>query len=377
MLVGLSYVFLSLSSEDLSVAEIARRQQQTGYLYSSGLSDGQTHLYKLALYQEIKPDVIALGSSRVLQFRGEDFHAPFVNMGLSMSSIEQGHQVVDAMLETGHVPKLVFLGADFWWFSADRGRTVHRKMTEESNISFRKLLEPYRLLVRGKVSPELMMQVFGRAWQGTGAGYGLIAVAWQDGYDRYGSRHYTSMIEGRRPSDHIPRDVKAKIDAGVNLLNYKGRLDSAAVESYRELVNKLKKAGSHVIVIIPPSFNKMNHAVESLSTNNLIPDFRRAMHMLGVPVHDFHNHEDFAPKCELLDAWHGGEVSYLRILLHLARHDKAVRSVLDVAELEALVRKNKGQAAIHRNGYPVARQVDFLYLGCPEIIYAQPPSMRE
>jgi hypothetical protein len=354
-----AYLFLFTSKETLSVDVIANLQQKDQQLYLSAISDSKTRLYKLALYEKIHPNIIALGSSRVLQFRGEDFNVPFVNMGLSMSSIAQGHEIADKMLKI-HTPKVVILAADFWWFS-DKIVNVQPLKSISADWSSDSLLLPYTWLYEGKITPQMALSIMVNKT----SGYGVSAIKWRDGFDHFGSFHYTSMLEGKRDPEHIPTNVSNLINKGKNVQYFQDRFDSTKLRQFQLLIQKFTDAGAKVIVIIPPNYPDINDLTKKLVKYNLINEFRNAIHKLPVKNFDYHDADVIkSGKCEFIDSWHGGEVTYLRILLDLARSDTDIFNVIDFKRVESLISNNQGVAEIVRSNYPIRHEIDFFKLGC-------------
>ncbi len=83
-------------------------------IFGSGISQDFVD-YKLRLYAAVKPVIAAVGSSRVMQFRGDWFRKPFVNLGGAAGNLSVLNSTVNAMIRD-HRPKVVLLGLDFWWF---------------------------------------------------------------------------------------------------------------------------------------------------------------------------------------------------------------------------------------------------------------------
>ena len=62
-----------------------------------------------------------------------------------------------------------------------------------------------RWLYQGKISPKSMLETISERQ----AGYGIAAIVWKDGYDKYGSYHYTSVMEdGVRPTSCLKRSSR-------------------------------------------------------------------------------------------------------------------------------------------------------------------------
>ena len=108
-------LFLWRAGELSSLSDIVARQGQTGTVYGSAVHD-DSFAYKLQLVSTAKPNVIALGSSRVLQFRQAHFTETFINADRAMTTPAEEIKFLDALLPR-HKPKVVILGVDFWWFN--------------------------------------------------------------------------------------------------------------------------------------------------------------------------------------------------------------------------------------------------------------------
>ena len=89
--------------------------------------------------------------------------------------------------------------------------------------------------------------------------------------------------------------------------------------------------------------------------------------MRALPVRSFDFHDARAigsGPCEFIDVWHGGEVTYLRILRALANSDTQIAAAIDTDKVTALISANVGRAEIVRSGYPIQHEVDFFGIGC-------------
>ena len=89
--------------------------------YSRGMLDEGTFRYKYLQLLRRHRRVVALGSSRVMQFRAEMFGAEgasFYNGGGLIHSVEDLQQFFDR-LPNDRAPQVVILGIDFWWLNAN------------------------------------------------------------------------------------------------------------------------------------------------------------------------------------------------------------------------------------------------------------------
>jgi hypothetical protein len=128
-------------------------------------------------------------------------------------------------------------------------------------------------------------------------------------------------------------------------------------------VERQKSHGTEVVLIFGPmpkaSLNAMARYGEDYA---YIEDLRRYVASNApVPVFDFHNGQAFgSPDCEFRDGFHGGEVTYMRMLLDAAsRPDSLLSRYVDLPFLKKMVAENNGRLTI---GSPFIRQAMSAYL---------------
>ncbi len=103
---------------------IRYQEEHPGAFYSRGLLDQGTFRYKYLQLVRHRPEIIALGSSRVMQFRSEMFGGQgksFYNTGGLIHSLDDLQNFFDR-LPNEAMPKTIILGVDFWWLNASQRR---------------------------------------------------------------------------------------------------------------------------------------------------------------------------------------------------------------------------------------------------------------
>ncbi|MDE6734552.1 MAG: hypothetical protein K2J64_03710, partial [Desulfovibrio sp.] len=208
------------ASGDAAVERAVAAQSSGRFaLFGSGVSQDFVD-YKLRLYAAIKPDIAAVGSSRVMQFRGAWFRKPFCNMGGVAGNLAVLRSTVDAMLRI-HKPGAVILGLDFWWFLPQWEAEPFKEVpptTGSYNYSFASLKKPWQWLLEGKISPrELAAPVLGLFGAGFRADrFGIMAQQTDDGFGPDGSWYSTAEATGqKRPLDFQFRDTLAQVAGGT------------------------------------------------------------------------------------------------------------------------------------------------------------------
>lgn len=111
----LLFLYLGLIYEHNSYEAIAKRQIKNDSLYGSALNENYFS-YRLAMIKLQKPDILAIGSSRVGQFKAKYFKHSFYTAANAANHLEEMQQFIDEVLKI-YTPKVVILGLDPWWFN--------------------------------------------------------------------------------------------------------------------------------------------------------------------------------------------------------------------------------------------------------------------
>lgn len=335
--------------------------------------------YKLAMYQHIKPKVLILGSSRVMQFRQEYFSIPILNAGGVMSSIDQGFEYIQKALFE-HTPDLIIIGLDYWWFHEDvpsvsSGPWMH----PEHALSIRTYFLPYQWLFDKKITPSRFLKTIFNPMQFFSAdfshGFGADGQLNKTGFAKDGSYFYTKFINGTEPSaDENFKHTFAEIDARQNkqdtsrLLYFRSgtTVNLLQFSKFVALTNFIKSKKVPMIIFIPPLapdvIEKMSHFS---SQYHYIDELRKKLTAAGLSYYDFHDPQ-FLPSshCEFIDGFHGGDITYAKILHHIAMHDDIIIPFLDLEKILATIQRYDGLAMLVNPEISPLAEVDFLHLGC-------------
>ncbi|MDE7371527.1 MAG: hypothetical protein K2N07_07290 [Desulfovibrio sp.] len=365
------------ASGDAAVERAVAAQSSGRFaLFGSGVSQDFVD-YKLRLYAAIKPDIAAVGSSRVMQFRGAWFRKPFCNMGGVAGNLAVLRSTVDAMLRI-HKPEAVILGLDFWWFLPQWEAEPFKEVPPTSgsyNYSFASLKKPWQWLLEGKISPqELAAPVLGLF----GAGFredrfGIMAQQTDDGFGPDGSWYATAEATGQqRPLDFQFRDTLAQVAGGTKAF-YRARPgqdgpSEAHLDAFAEIWCRLRSRGVKTFVFIAPLSPRVLEAMRK--TPGAWPHLfrlREALASRGIDALDCTDARGFASgDCEFIDGFHGGEVSYARILRRMADRWPALLAYVDMEKLDAVISGWAGHVLVPDSRLTALPETDFMRLGCPK-----------
>lgn len=237
-------------------------------IYQRGLISQQFNIYKWAGIEHHKPEILAVGSSRVLKFRGfmfTPFEASFYNAGGLIQNAQDLHYYSEALQKAEiHVPRVLILGIDPWWYKKDNRASEswlkeERRATdavfvpEEHVLAFRKiLLQNPTWLFRSKKYPQNI---------------GLGAQLNGGGFRADGSKKISPEII----EDYIlnPQYVDRESPPVINRIrdNLTGRftispIDTLAFIQTLEDLEAISKMGVKVVVYFPPFASESWEALE-------------------------------------------------------------------------------------------------------------------
>lgn len=362
----LSWVYLNRIGE-LNLDEVVEMQANDQFcLFGSGIEQ-DNYTYKLALYDRIRPDIAIIGSSRVMQFRGRYFQGSFANLGGASSSTVALKKFVTAMLEMGRAPKLVILGLDFWWFNPVYAGNENNFIPQEDaySISFDHLKTPLYWLLEGKVTYQDIKQAL--LVDEDGCRLGVMARKLSDGFGPDGSYYYTSLISGRKmPATPGFQDELSRIADGRDRFEWSASVSREDVQRVVETVRELEAAGGDVILFMPPLAAPVYRAIlDSGDRYKFLEQLPVELQRAGLQVHDYTDPATISSKdCEFVDGFHGGEITYVRLLHMMAQNEAKLKAHVHHDKMLSTTSKWSGFAMVANRRVTNDPETDFLRFGC-------------
>jgi hypothetical protein len=366
-------------SGDVDLQGVVREQAAGRFaLFGSGVSQDFVD-YKLTLYSAVKPDIIVLGSSRVMQFRGKYFTKKFLNIGGTAGNLAVLRSTLEAMLKT-HTPEAVILGLDFWWFTQKWEADPFKEVPPTSGTyayTFDVLKTPYEWLLEGKLTPG---QFFAPLTGGFEKHlYGIMAQTTGDGFATDGSWYYTADVTGRqRPFDYQFKDTLKQVRYGIKAFAAAPAVSIAHVDALGEILCKLQARGIRVYTFIAPLAPTVYDAMYKREKD--YPQVFRLEEVLrgrGIEVQDYSNPQALkSTDCEFVDGFHGGDVTHARLLRALADKYPSLVQHVDILKLDEDIHYYNGFAMAPDERVTSLREVDFMNFQCRKERAATPEFTR-
>jgi hypothetical protein len=373
----LNYLFIERAYENSSFKDIVHIQRSYDAIYGTALNQN-TYAYKLELVRAVKPDVVAVGSSRIMQFREDYFVVPFVNTGGAMNYLNEGILFLEDLVKV-HKPKTIILGLDFWWFNPNYPQPSFYDYHDNIGtfITFDKLTKPFTFLMDSKITlSDYAATIAYQSRLNNITQYktlGLDAIKTSEGFRKDGSYFYAKTIFG---FDDNYDDVKfqgiaSRIAHGIRKFEYSTRISDERVRDLLKFLSIARENDIAVVLFLPPVshaiYEKMRNAANKYAYVN---GLRQYLKTLPCEMYDFHNigtvHVD---DCEFIDGIHGGDVVFQRLLLNIIgrNQNSALRAYLDLNLMRKSVKKYEGKVLTiydSDSAKLLHSEVDFLKLGC-------------
>ncbi|KIL97742.1 hypothetical protein CCC_00803 [Paramagnetospirillum magnetotacticum MS-1] len=312
--------------------------------------------YKYARYRAVRPEVAVLGTSRSFPYRAHFFTRSFYNLGGLIVSPAQALALADRLL-LAEKPKLVILNLDYWNFRRELPNEPEPRLRPFGGHAglggVNRLTLALHLLGDGRISWAEAVALASGAIAADVEGVpriGLTAVLRDLGFGPDGSYYNFGALPALLRQDPSERsaEIVAGIDAGT--YTYGGTLNRQAMLETHAFVERMRAEGIPVILVAPP----VSHAAMAAMRRHpqafaYVEAWRRAMseQFPGI-FFDFHDPATVSlDDREFYDAVHGGEVTYMRMTLAMARApDSPLAGIADEAWLESKIAAHAGTTTV-------------------------------
>ncbi|MDB4412416.1 hypothetical protein N9170_02975 [Akkermansiaceae bacterium] len=347
-----SFFYLKGLGELVPLSSAVQENQEKGHLIGYAYSD-PGYLIKHQALKIRAPEVIALGTSRALQFRSLYFKDPesFYNCGRSVSKIRDFRSFLEAYPTSP--PKIIILCLDQDFFNHNyddlflKGRIF--SVTDPSKSA--RYSKSFKGLFKAARKGDFEFRNIEES-----SGIGGTSKWFKEGFRKDGSYQYGKILS-----------EKADYKFGMSLdriVQNKGRfvssdrINSAAVEELEAFLEDCKLRDIHVVGFLPPyaptvfsEFKKVpklySHILELQSV--IEPVFAAR----GLSVFDFGEIESYGSNdFETIDGFHASEVCYLRMMKLMGAGDEMLAAYLDQKELNLLFENSHSS----RQFFPIIKE---------------------
>ena len=131
----ISYNFFS--SKNSTEARLAKLLVNKDAVYATKMDERQ-FIKNRIIYENLKPKVLVIGSSRIMQISNDNFNKQILNLGVSGASVEDHIAITLMALEKFNVDTIL-LGADPWLFNKYHNQLRWKSISEEYKVSLKNI----------------------------------------------------------------------------------------------------------------------------------------------------------------------------------------------------------------------------------------------
>ena len=326
---------------------IAAQRGDSPVLY--GVTDREPIVaYKLLATTTRRPDVLVLGSSRVLQFRAgflDRNPAAFYNAGGEGWGIDEIRTVIDH-LDRDHAPKILILGLDQVWFNQDYESWEEAPIltTDDLSVSLSRLIPSTRKSIDALIAGDVEMNdvLHPQEWLYGDAALGLDALRSARGYRNDGSHQEGDLLRNPALGDLAREHDIENAPEGWRQFVQGNDVAGPMLAQLDALLTSAQDRGMTVIGLGPPFMPTIYHIMIDGGKTDYLPKSAASIDAL-FRQHGFRYFDFTDPTAaggtdaELYDGWHSSELLSLRLYIAML---KAMPETLgpysDLAALEQI-----------------------------------------
>jgi len=288
-------------------------------------------------------NVLAIGSSRVLQFRDKMFNTSFYNAGYSISSINDFVPFLKSLPKEKY-PQYIIVGIDQWMFNKKWDNLSKIVSIETWSSSFSKI--PNFKVIKN-IWLDLIFNKTKLIYDGNDnkeiTKIGLNSYVNNSGFRNDGSFYYGSQIEKLLKNDSTASDFKYKdtferINTGTKRFEYGESVNKDALNELDNFLNYCSCHDIYVVGFLPPFADKVNEKLKQSKYNyidEIMPKAQEFFNKYNFELYNFSHLCDIeSGDEETIDGFHGGELAYLKILIKMIESNSKLKNVSNIVKLK-------------------------------------------
>lgn len=297
----------------------------------------QTEYMKTENSRYYEPEVLALGTSRVMQISGSYWHKGFYNAGGGVANIDEFVGFLDALGDSCR-PELLIVALDSYFFNDSWNGTLngaHVPAKKKDPSCVRTVRDMYESYEEGKWSLD---QIFSTPYR-----FGLNGKVKNAGFKKDGTYYYGNVYADPASShDYEFHSTFERIDRGRQRFEYASEIDPLAVEYLAELVEYCDRNGIKLVAFIPPYAPSVLERMKSRGEDYAYLDkiYPSCVGMFEEYGFELYDYTDVTPlgldDSYFVDGFHGGVYAYNRMMLDMYERGSLLKDALDVEALEEL-----------------------------------------
>lgn len=357
IVIGIPTFILLLSKESFSNLDALVENNEdyiVGYAYDESN-------YKYLKWKELdnknRQEIIALGSSRVLQFREQMFEQSFYNCGSMISSVGDFLPFLKTLPKDKY-PKYLIMGLDQWMFnynwdnlSNTNQDTINWKELYTTNFTIFSLRNVWKDLLKQKYGTNVLNDNFSINRIGLNVRLNNKGFV-KDGSFSYGNQIDYLLTGDSRADDYRFQDTFSRIEKGNRRFEKGDNINEKALQILEQTLVFLNENNVKVIGIMPPFadavYQKMAKSGQYRYMDTLEPSLQRIFKKFDFELWNltqlgkYNSNDD-----EMLDGFHGSGVTYLKMLIYMVENGSVLSEKVNIEKLHKNLQTKKNNYIVY------------------------------
>jgi hypothetical protein len=370
IILGIPISILLCSGEFSSANSIIIAQANTEKFvqYGSGYNNITAYYkYHSLLYRN--PDIISLGTSRVMNFRSKFFTSNyrFFNCGGGVQKIKHFNYFLQR-IPAGKEPKVIIISLDPHFFNPEwddlskNDFETNMSLGESGNvlgIIMNNWIQIYSDIFNNKIS---LRKVYGNLLNNSNKEFiGLYALMNNNGFLNDGSYYYGHIIAN--PDNPELEDYQLKrsisyIENGMNRFKYGQSVSQGSLIELKSFLSNCKSRNIIIVAFLPPFPKQIYELMKNKYfdqykymfdlENKISPIFKE----YGFEFYNFLNPESIgAQDLEYVDGEHLSEKAYLRLCITMCESGNILKNYCDVEYLKTKLEQSTNYFDVFYNEF--------------------------
>lgn len=302
--------------------------------------------------------IMALGSSRVLQFQKQMFDSTFFNAGKAISGLNDCKSFLQSIPKPKY-PKYLIIGLDQWMFNEACDSLKYTPSKESWGIrgsiypTISICREIYKDIFSGKYNFRLFFK------SDSIYKVGLNALVHNMGFLNDGSYYYGDLIvkllkNDSTYSDFEYRDTYDRIRKGNDIFESGNSVNDKAITVLNDFLQYCKENKIQVVAFLPPFADNVYKRL-ILNGNygylkEIYPKTKTVFEKYNYELYDFSSVSACnSSDSETIDGIHGGSLTYQRLLIQMLDSGSILNKVTNATRLKIDLKNCKNRYKVYKN----------------------------
>lgn len=296
----------------------------------------QTAYYKLRNANYYRAEVLALGTSRVMQFKSDYFSMSFYNCGGSVAW--NYDEYLNFIKNLNYTPEIILLGLDQWVFNS--------AWNQQYCVAYEEY-QPIRLIHRNGLVWNMTKDFINQKWNfhsinNYSMNYGFNGRVKDNGYQWDGSYYYGESYRNPNTRDYMFMNTFKNIEDGSGRFEWGEHIDNKTCAFLKALLKYCNEKGIEVVGFAPPFApsvcDKMTASGNYGYLNEISPECEEIFAEYGFEYFDYTDVRELGVNDKnFVDGFHGSEIVYAYMVQDMIMQESALKKYVDETKLDNLL----------------------------------------